>query len=159
MHSNDRRARAVTVAAVAAGALALAAAPANATVAPAITDRVLTVTGDAAADKLTLRVPASAPTQLELDLGDNGTADFRFPRSAFDQVRVLAGDGDDVIRVETGVRGAALPLTVDGQGGNDALLGAGSATFDGGAGLDASPSRAATSPRTSASPPPPRERA
>ncbi len=102
----------------AAAALALTAAHADAAVVPDIQDRVLTVTGDAAADRITLRIPAANPTSLELDLGDDGTADFRFARTQFDAVRVVAGDGDDRVRIDDGGTRFA-------HGSHDVLGGAG----------------------------------
>jgi Ca2+-binding RTX toxin-like protein len=110
--------------ALAAATLAMTATEADAAVVPDIQDRVLTVTGDDAAELITLRIPAASPTSLEIDLGD-GTADFRIPRTRFDAVRVVAGGGDDRVRIDDG--GTRFPLTVPttvlGGAGNDALTG------------------------------------
>jgi Ca2+-binding RTX toxin-like protein len=105
--------------------LALSAERADAAYTRTIENRTLVVTGDAAGDKLTLRVPPNAPTTLELDVGDDGSPDFRIARSQFDRVRVLAGDGDDRVRVDDGgIRGSApVPASIDGQGGADTLIG------------------------------------
>ena len=105
LHSIDIRARVALALAMLLGALALTAERADASFTPTIAKRTLVVTGDAAADQLALRAPANAPTTLEVDVGDNGSADFRIARSQFDRVRVLAGDGDDRVRIDdSGIR-------------------------------------------------------
>ena len=82
----------------------------------------LTLTGNGASDKLALRL--GSPTILQVDVGDDGTADFEFDRSSFTGVRVDAGGGNDQIRVDQG-NGAFTDeaLILNGEGGNDTLLG------------------------------------
>jgi Ca2+-binding RTX toxin-like protein len=113
-----------------AAALAFAA-PAMASYSAAVDGTTLRVTGDGASDKLAL---FADPTNLIVDAGEDGTADFTFPRSAFTAVSVTAGGGDDEVRVQ------GLPLdgvTVDGGAGNDTLLGGpGADTLLGGSGND-----------------------
>src|SRR5215207_2646052 len=111
--------------ALVATAFALTTAQADAAVVPGIQDRTLTITGDAAVDRITLRLSATAPQTLEVDLGDDGTADFRFPRADFDRIRVEAGDGDDRVRILDGATRipAAIPATIDGGAGADVLIG------------------------------------
>ena len=138
-HVLDSRARFALAAAALAASLALTADRADAAVTPVVKDRTLLVTGDAASEKLTLRVPTTAPTTVQIDVGSDGSAEFTFPRSQFDLVRVRAGDGADLVRVEdAAVRGApTLPVTLDGQGGADTLLGGrGADTLLGGDGED-----------------------
>ena len=133
------RARLALAAATFAAALALTADRADAAFTPAVKDRTLLVTGDATSEKLALRVPPNAPTTLEIDVGDNGSAEFRVPRASFDRIRVFAGDGADRVRVDdAGVRGApAPPTTLEGQGGADTLIGGrGADTLNGGDGND-----------------------
>ena len=132
-------ARLALAAATLAAALALTADRADAAFTPAVKDRTLLVTGDATSEKLALRVPPNSPATLEIDVGDNGSADFRVPRAGFDRVRVLAGDGADRVRVDdSGTRAAiAPPTTIEGQGGADTLLGGrGADTLNGGDGED-----------------------
>jgi len=95
------RARLALAAATFAAALALTADRAYAAFTPAVKDRTLLVTGDATSEKLALRVPPNAPTTLEIDVGDNGSAEFKLPRQGFDRIRVLAGDGADRVASTT----------------------------------------------------------
>ncbi len=117
----DRRARVLLAGALVAGALGLSAAQADAAYTPAVKDRTLLLAGDAAADKLALRPAATKLPTLEVDVGDDGSADFQIALSRFDRIRVLAGDGADTMRVQD----VPLPVTVDGGAGFDA------ATFTG----------------------------
>src|SRR4051794_8143577 len=113
-----------------AAALAFAA-PAMASYSASVDATTLRVTGDGASDKIAL---FADPTNLVIDVGEDGTADFTFPRASFTAVSVTAGGGDDEVRVQ------GLPLdgvTVDGGTGNDTLIGgAGAETLSGGSGND-----------------------
>jgi Ca2+-binding RTX toxin-like protein len=128
--------RVALAAAAAAGALALTAGNAHAAYTPTLKDRTLVVTGDAASDELALRQSANVRATIELDVGDDGSADFTIARGQFDRIHVRAGDGDDKVRILS----SAVPLppvTVEGEGGADTLLGAGGAdTLSGGEGAD-----------------------
>ena len=64
------------------------------------------------------------PTVLEVDVGDNGTADASFDRSLFTAIGVSAGGGNDRVRIDQ-VNGAFTDeaVTIDGGPGNDTLLG------------------------------------
>src|SRR5919197_1949949 len=98
----------------------------------------LRIDGNAASDRLTLRLMAGSPTKLEVDVGDDGTADFTFNRNAFSRIEVDAGRGDDLVRIDQSA-GAFTDeqVTIDGGDGNDVLLGgAGDETFLGGRGSD-----------------------
>src|SRR6476661_10433079 len=48
----------------------------------------LVVDGNAASDKLSLRLQPGAPNILQLDVGEDGTADFSFDRSTFTAISV-----------------------------------------------------------------------
>src|SRR3954447_25909314 len=99
-----------------AAALAFAA-PAMASYSATVDATTLRITGDGASDKIAL---FADPTNVVVDVGEDGTADFTFPRSAFTAVSVTAGGGDDEVRI------GGLPLdgvTVDGGPGNDTLMG------------------------------------
>src|SRR4051794_37452312 len=63
----------------------------------------LRIVGNGASDKLGL---TPTPDSLVLDVGEDGTADFTFSRSAFAAVQVEAGGGADEVRIAN----AATPL-------------------------------------------------
>src|SRR5262249_44553510 len=100
---------------------------------------VLNVVGRDDNPKVTLRLKAGAPNILEVDVGDDGTADFSFNRSQFTQIVVDGGGGDDVIRMDesNGAFTNEEHVTLIGGAGNDTLIGGiGDETFFGGDGDD-----------------------
>jgi Ca2+-binding RTX toxin-like protein len=102
-----------------------------------IAGQVLQVKGTRDDDKLTLRLHAGDANVLEIDVGDDGTADFSFDRALVTKIKVNARDGNDLIRVDE-VNGPIVePASIHGGNGNDTILG-GSAieTIDGGYGND-----------------------
>jgi Ca2+-binding RTX toxin-like protein len=133
---------------LAASALAVAAAvivtgPANATgpsfKQPRLTHGELRVKGTNASDKIALRLKAGEPGILEIDVGDDGSADFSFGRADIAEIAVKAGPGDDLVRIDesNGVFTDSTPTTIDGRLGDDTLLGGrGSETLLGGSGND-----------------------
>jgi Ca2+-binding RTX toxin-like protein len=98
----------------------------------------LVVDGNAASDKLSLRLQPGAPNTLQLDVGEDGTSDFSFDRSTFTAISVDAGKGDDEIRIDqSGGAFADEAITLNGGDGNDTLIGgSGAETFFGGKGDD-----------------------
>jgi Ca2+-binding RTX toxin-like protein len=92
----------------------------------------LSVQGGDAGQQVALRLKAGDPTQIQVDAGDNGSADFSFDRSAVDAINVKMGDGNDLVRIDdangsfTGDpnTGDSTPTTIAGGDGNDTLLGA-----------------------------------
>jgi Ca2+-binding RTX toxin-like protein len=118
--------------------LAFGSGPAWASYTAQIVGGTLQVTGNGAGDKLSLRLQPSVPTVLEVDVGDNGTADASFDRSLFTAISVSAGGGNDRVRIDQ-VNGAFTDeaITIDGGPGNDTLLGGdGAEVFFGGQGDD-----------------------
>lgn len=104
-----------------------------------IVDGTLRITGSPFADRIALRLAAADATQLQLDLGDDGSADASFDVSTFAAIDVDAGGGDDLVRLDTGNGAftAAKPTRVFGGRGDDTLLGgSGNETFFGGRGND-----------------------
>src|ERR1700755_314836 len=83
-----------------AATLAFTTAPALAAYTAQINGDTLNVTGNSAPDALALRLAPGDPNTLQLDVGDAGTADFAFARSAFRTVDVQAGGGNDTVRVD-----------------------------------------------------------
>ena len=84
-----------------AGSLGLTAAQADASVCDrAPSGKTLVVRAQTASDRLALRLRAGAPDKLEVDVGDNGSADFRIARDRVKRIRVKAGGGDDQVRID-----------------------------------------------------------
>jgi Ca2+-binding RTX toxin-like protein len=135
-----RAARLLTItAAVPAAALVALAGNAHAAVSGAVSNGTLTITGDAASDRIFLRLKAGDANTLEIDLGDDGSADLSFDRSAFTKIVVNAGAGNDVVGIREG-NGSftdSETTTINGQDGDDALGdGSFSQTLSGGPGND-----------------------
>jgi Ca2+-binding RTX toxin-like protein len=130
-------ARAALLGGVLAGLLGIGAEQAAASYTGQVQNGVLKVTGNSASDTLALRILFSTGT-LDLDVGDDGTADLSFDRSTFTAIEVDAGGGDDVVRVGSEVpQFADEPITLGGGAGNDTLIGAsGAETLLGGSGND-----------------------
>jgi Ca2+-binding RTX toxin-like protein len=121
-------ASAVAVAAAVAGAAGIVAGEANA--APTITtasleNGLLTIEGTNGSDRIALRLQAGQPGILQVDVGDDGSADFSFQRREIATIAVDAGNGDDSLRIDesNGVFGDTIPTTIDGGNGNDQLVG------------------------------------
>jgi Ca2+-binding RTX toxin-like protein len=87
----------------------------------------LEVTGTPSAEGITLRLQAGAPDTVEIVTGLSRFPSFRFRRAAFERIVVLAGGGDDVVRVDdvNGVFTDTELATLDGGEGRDQLVGGG----------------------------------
>jgi Ca2+-binding RTX toxin-like protein len=106
---------------------------------PRLYDGLLTVEGTNAGDRLALRLQAGNPANLQVDLGDDGSAEFSIPRAEVERLSVDGGNGDDSVRIDesNGVFTDAIATTIDGGNGNDRLVGgAGAMTLSGGNGDD-----------------------
>jgi Ca2+-binding RTX toxin-like protein len=121
------------------GGLAVSAQAAHAADTVKVKHHTLTITGDAAGDKLALRLNAQQPQLLQIDVGDNGSADFQVNRHRFRRIRVAAGGGNDAVRIDesNGVFTTTTPTRIDGGSGDDTLTGgSGGETLIGGSGND-----------------------
>jgi Ca2+-binding RTX toxin-like protein len=90
-------------------------------------------------DKITLRLKAGDPGTLEVDVGDDGSADFSFEREDIQRIDLRARDGNDVVRMDesNGAFTDTIQTKLDGGDGNDTLIGgSGVETFLGGDGND-----------------------
>ena len=99
----------------------------------------LIIEGDRGDGLLALRLRAGDPDRLELDFGDDGSADRTFKRDRFDRIEILAGAGADRIRIDeaNGVFTDTEQTSMDGEAGDDTLLGgSGPETFAGSGGDD-----------------------
>jgi Ca2+-binding RTX toxin-like protein len=102
-------------------------------------DGVLTVQGTNVSDRIALRLQVGKPGILQVDVGDDGSAEFSFERREIATIAVDAGNGADSVRIDesNGVFGDTIPTTIDGENGNDTLVGgAGAGTLNGGNGDD-----------------------
>jgi Ca2+-binding RTX toxin-like protein len=110
--------------ALGAAVLAFAAGPAAAAYTAQVQDGTLNIVGDNASDKLALRLAPGSPGTLQLDVGEDGTADFSFDRSTFTAIDVQAGGGDDEVVVDQ-IDGTFTDdaLTIDGGRGDDTIRG------------------------------------
>ncbi|MDP9188241.1 MAG: hypothetical protein M3O25_03215 [Actinomycetota bacterium] len=101
--------------------LALTPAAAEAAVTTSFADGTLTVTGDAADDRVALRLSDGA---LQVDVGDDGIPDFEVTATEVQDISVSAGDGNDDVRLdESGGGLRQFDTFFDGGGGNDVLTG------------------------------------
>ena len=106
---------------------------------PKLKHGVLTIAGTEASDKIALRLQAGHPDMLQVDVGDDGSADFSFERKHIARIAVDAAAGDDLVRIDesNGVFTDSIPTTIDGGDGNDTIAGGtGNETLLGGDGND-----------------------
>jgi len=104
-----------------------------------VTHHTLRVRGAEANDRIALRLAAGDPAVVQVDLGDNGSADFSFPRAAIESISVKGRGGDDQVRIDdaNGSFTNAIPTRIDGGPGSDTIAGgAGPETLNGGPGND-----------------------
>jgi Ca2+-binding RTX toxin-like protein len=99
----------------------------------------LRVRGTEANDTIALRLAAGNPAVVQVDRGDNGSADFSFPRAAIERISLSARGGNDRVRIDdtNGAFTDAIPTRIDGGRGSDTIAGgAGAETLNGGPGND-----------------------
>jgi Ca2+-binding RTX toxin-like protein len=92
---------------------------------PKLKHGVLTVEGTDASDKIALRLQAGQAGVVEVDVGDDGSADFSFARDRIAKIVVDAGAGDDLVRIDdsSGAFTDSIPTIIDGGEGNDTIAG------------------------------------
>src|SRR5215211_1551505 len=104
----------------------------------------LEVKGGDGGQRVALRVTAGDPTRIQVDAGDDGSANFSFARSDLRAIDVKMGDGNDSARIDdaNGAFTDLIPTTIAGGDGDDSLKGgqtqvaAENETFKGGDGND-----------------------
>jgi len=100
-------------------------------------DGTLEVSGGHRANAVALRL--GDRTQVQVDVGDDGSADFTFARNDLRAIKVNMGSGKDAVRIDdtNGAFTDSIPTTIAGGAGDDSLIGgAGAETFLGGDGND-----------------------
>jgi RTX calcium-binding nonapeptide repeat (4 copies) len=85
----------------------------------------LEVKGGDGGQRVALRLEAGDPNTLQVDAGDDGSADFSFDRGAVAAIKVKMGDGEDSARIDdtNGAFTNSIPTTIAGGDGNDSLEG------------------------------------
>jgi Ca2+-binding RTX toxin-like protein len=85
----------------------------------------LEVQGGDQANRIALRLQANDPAVVQVDVGDDGSPQFSFARSAIDAITVRGGDGNDSLRIDdaNGAFTDTIPTTIAGGDGNDSLEG------------------------------------
>ena len=99
----------------------------------------LEIRGTKENDKITLRLEAGQPGTIQVDVGDDGSADFSFDRASVATIAVHAAAGDDLVRLDesNGAFSDAIPTALHGGSGNDELVGgSGAVRLFGGPGGD-----------------------
>src|SRR5437764_10745059 len=116
---------------------------------PKLRHGVLTIEGTEAGDRIALRLQAGDAGVLQVDVGDDGSADFSFQRADVASIAVDALGGDDSVHIDdsNGAFTDSIPTTIDGGPGNDTIAGGkgvetliggdGNDTIDGNGGNDA----------------------
>lgn len=106
---------------------------------PKLAHGLLLIKGTQAGDKIALRLKAGNSGILQVDVGDNGSANFSFTRKRVARIAIDARAGNDAVRIDesNGVFTDAIPTRIDGGAGNDNLSGgSGAETLLGGDGND-----------------------
>jgi Ca2+-binding RTX toxin-like protein len=140
--NHSRAARRLGLAAGIAGVAAALATAGPAAAAPNsafVAQDTLIVKGSRNNDRIALRLEAGQPGILQVDFGDDGTAERSFDRATFSRINIFAGRGHDSVRIDQ-VNGAFADeaVTMYGGRGNDTLDGGdGAELFIGGRGRDA----------------------
>lgn len=86
----------------------------------------LKVRGSDGGQNVALRLNG-AGNEIQVDAGNNGSADFSFAAGDVDSIKVKLGDGNDLARIDDSngaFTGGLRPTTIAGGDGNDTLLGA-----------------------------------
>src|SRR5436190_43149 len=100
----------------------------------------LMVKGTQASEKIALRLRAGDSSMLEVDAGDDGSADFSFARADIARIVVDGRGGNDAIRIDDkngAVENTKTPTILAGGDGKDTLSGgSGTETLLGGRGND-----------------------
>jgi hypothetical protein len=121
------------------GAAATPAAAGGPTVGATVTDGTLRISGSPHGDNIALRVSPLDRTRLQVDVSDDGSAEFTFDLGTFRAIDVEAGNGDDTVRMDeaNGAFTTTKATRIDGENGDDTLRGgSGNELFIGGRGND-----------------------
>jgi hypothetical protein len=126
----------LAIAFLAVGATPAAAAP---TLKAEVNDGTLQIAGSPLPEQIALRLSAGDPGRLQVDVGNNGSADHTFDLSTFRAIDVTSGEGNDTVLIDqvNGTFTTTEATRIDGQNGDDTLIGgSGAEVFLGGNGDD-----------------------
>jgi Ca2+-binding RTX toxin-like protein len=86
---------------------------------------VLRVKGSNGGQQVALRLKAGDASRIQVDAGDDGSADFTFDRADVRAIDVRMGNGNDSARIDdaNGAFTDTIPTTIAGANGNDSLEG------------------------------------
>jgi hypothetical protein len=104
-----------------------------------VADGTLHIQGGPLSERIALRVSSVDRSQLQVDVGDDGSADHSFDLSTFRAIDVEAGNGNDTVRIDqvNGNFTTTKATRIDGQNGDDTLIGgSGNEVLVGGRGDD-----------------------
>ena len=92
---------------------------------PKLNHGLLVVEGTNDADAIAVRLQAADSNTLQVDVGDDGSADFSFQRRKVARIIVDARGGDDRVRIDesNGFFTDSIPAALIGGDGNDTLAG------------------------------------
>ena len=137
-HLSRRGLSAAAVTAVAAGiAVTLTGAAAASPVGTVVVDTgQLIVTGTNYSDRIALVVPAADTTVVQVDFGDDGTAEHTVKRADFGQILVRSLRGNDTVRIDYGAEVQPFTIVDTGAGNDTAFGGSGAELFRTGSGND-----------------------
>jgi RTX calcium-binding nonapeptide repeat (4 copies) len=106
---------------------------------PKLANGLLRIDGTSASERIALRLKNGQPDILQVDVGDDGSAEFEFARADVALIELDARPGDDFVRIDesNGIFTTTIPTTLEGAEGDDTLLGGtGAETMRGGPGDD-----------------------
>jgi Ca2+-binding RTX toxin-like protein len=106
---------------------------------PRLKNGLIAIRGTNRDDRIALRLEAGDPGVLEVDAGDDGSADSSFSLEGVAKIVLDAGPGNDVVRIDesNGIFTDHIATTIGGGPGNDRLSGgSGAETLRGGSGND-----------------------
>jgi Ca2+-binding RTX toxin-like protein len=136
--------RHLATAVVLAAAAAALIAPAGASAKPPgvsaeLDNGTLHVDGGDRPNAVALRLKQGDSSRIQVDAGDNNSADFSFARSDVDAISIRMGNGRDHVRIDdsNGSFTDSIPTTINGGNGDDTIEGGqGAETISGGNGDD-----------------------
>ena len=122
--------RHLATAAVLAAAAAALIAPAGASAKPPgvtaeLDNGTLHVDGGDRPNAVSLRLKQGDSSRLQVDAGDNGSADFNFARSDVHAISITMGNGRDSVRIDdsNGTFTDSIPTAINGGNGDDHIEG------------------------------------